>query len=223
MNYQDSDKILNATADLKFLLNRDYNKKAALEFVGNHYLLDKSERNYLQRKVYSKVKVKGRKSKIIPLSKIKGKPLYIDGYNVLITVESICSNDGSIVVCDDGILRDVNAVFGKYKCKDETETALNSIIALVKIYHPSDIQFFFDSQVSKSGELAKLAEQIIKEHEVQGSAHTAPNVDYQLINLSNETDGVVASSDSVIMDKVDYILDIPCFIHKIKKKNLSLF
>jgi hypothetical protein len=223
MKHQDSDKLLNATADLKFLLNRDYNKKAALEFVGNHYLLDKDERNYLQRKVYSTDKVKDRKSKIIPLSKIKGKTLLIDGYNVLITVESICNSDESIVVCDDGILRDINAVFGKYKCKDETTTALNSIIALVKIYSPSDIQFFFDSQVSKSGELAKLAEKIMKEQEVKGSAHTAPNVDYQLINLSNEIDGVVASSDSVIMDKVDYILDIPCFIRKIKKKNLSLF
>ena len=223
MKYQDSDKLMNATADLKFLLNRDYNKKASLEFVGNHYLLDKEERNYLQRKVYSTDKVKGRKSKIIPLSKIKGKPLFIDGYNVLITVESICGSDGSIVVCDDGILRDVNAVFGKYKCKDETTTALNSIIALVKIYHPSNIQFFFDSQVSKSGELAKLAEQIMEEQEVQGSAHTAQNVDHQLITLSNENEGVVASSDSVIMDKVDYVLDIPCFIRKIKKKNLSLF
>ena len=223
MKHLNSDKILNATADLKFLLNRAYNKKAALEFVGNHYLLDRDERNYLLRKVYSTEKIKDRKSKIIPLSKIKGKPLFIDGYNVLITVESICCSDKSIVVCDDGILRDVNAVFGKYKSNDETATALNSIIALVKIYHPSDIQFFFDSQVSKSGELAKLAEQIMKEHEVQGSAHTAPNVDYQLINLSNETNGVVASSDSVIMDKVNYILDIPCFILKIKKKNLSLF
>lgn len=222
MKYRDSDKVHNATADLKFLLNRDYNKKTALEFVGNHYLLDKDERNYLQRKVYSTDKVNGRKSKIIPLSKIKGKSLFIDGYNVLITVESIWRNDESIVFCEDGILRDLNAVFGKYRFNDKTTPSLNSIVALAKIYHPSNIQFFFDSQVSKSGELAKLAEKIMKEHEVNGSANTVPNVDYQLVNLSKEKDGVVASSDSVIMDKVDYILDIPCFIRKIKKKNLSL-
>ncbi|HTX61924.1 MAG TPA: DUF434 domain-containing protein [Methanobacterium sp.] len=223
MKYQDSQKLLNATADLKFLLNKDYNKKAALEFVGNHYLLDKDERNYLQRKVYSSEKSRGRKSKIIPLSKIKGKTLLIDGYNVLITVESICCADESIVVCDDGILRDVNAVFGKYKCKEKTSDALNSIVALVKIYHPANVQFFFDSQVSKSGELARLAEKILAEQEVKGSAITEPNVDYQLVNLAGETNGVVASSDSVIMDRVDYILDIPCFIRKIKKRNLSLF
>ena len=223
MKYQNSRKLQNATADLKFLLNKDYNKKAALDFVGNHYLLDKDERNYLQRKVYSTQKSKGRKSKIIPLSKIKGKKLLIDGYNVLITVESICSSDNSIVVCDDGILRDVNAVFGKYRCKDETRDALNSIVALVKIYHPADVEFFFDSQVSKSGELAQLAGKILIEHGVEGNARTEPNVDYQLVKESGETGGVVASSDSVIMDQVEYILDIPCFIHKIKKKNLSLF
>lgn len=221
MMYHSSENLENATSDLKFLLNKNYNKKAALDFVGNHYLLDKEERNYLQRKVYSTEASKGRKSKIIPLSKIKGKTLFIDGYNVLITVESICSSDGSIVVCDDGVLRDVNAVFGKYRCKEDTVNALNSVLALVKIYKPRDVQVFFDSQVSRSGELAKVTEDIMEKQGIQGSAHTAPNVDYQLITLSKESDGVVATSDSVIMDKVDNILDIPCFIHKIKKKHLS--
>ncbi len=221
MIYHSTKKLEDATSDLKFLLNKNYNKKAALEFVGNHYLLDKEERNYLQRKVYSTEASKGRKSKIIPLSKIRGKTLFIDGYNVLITVESICSSDGSIVICDDGVLRDVNAVFGKYKCKEDTVNALNSVLALVKIYKPQDVQVFFDSQVSRSGELARLTEEIMKKQEIKGSAHTAPNVDYQLITKSHEIEGVVATSDSVIMDKVDNILDIPCFIHKIKKKHLS--
>jgi hypothetical protein len=222
MKKQNSEKLRNATLDLKFLLNRNYNKKSALDFIGNHYLLDKKERNYLLRTVFSSEKAEGRKSKIIPLSKIKGKTLLIDGFNVLITVESICDAESSIVKCEDGVLRDINAVFGKYKCKKKTEDALNSIISLVKIYKPIKLQFFYDSQVSKSGELAKLTQDIMKEQEVEGSAETAHNVDYQLINLSKEINGVVASSDSVIMDKVDYILDIPCFIHKIKKKNLSL-
>ncbi|MCE5215100.1 MAG: DUF434 domain-containing protein [Methanobacterium sp.] len=217
-----SEKMQNATYDLKFLLNRDYHKKNALEFIGNHYLLNKEERNYLLRTVYSSEKSDGRRSKIVPISKIKGKNLFIDGYNVLITVESICKNENSIMMCEDGVLRDINAVFGKYKCKEKTKIALNSIISLVKIYKPTNVHFFFDSQVSKSGELSKITQQILLAQEVTGSADTASNVDYQLINLSNETDGVVATSDSIIMDKVDYILDIPSFILKIKKKNLSL-
>lgn len=219
---KNSQKMQNATYDLKFLLNREYPKKNALEFIGNHYLLDRDERNYLLRTIYSNEKSEGRRSKIVPISKIRGKNLFIDGYNVLITVESICKSENSIVICEDGVLRDINAVFGKYKCKERTKIALNSIISLIKIYQPINTHFFFDSQVSKSGQLSKITEQIMREQEVTGSAETAPNVDYQLINLSNETDGVVASSDSVIMDKVNYILDIPNFILKIKEKNLSL-
>ena len=222
MKYQNSEKLANANSDLKFLLNKNYNKKAALDFVGNHYLLNKEERNYLQRKVYSSEKSNDRKSKIIPLSRIKGKSLLIDGYNVLITVESIRKSDETIFICDDGILRDINAVFGKYKLNNETKNSLNAIMALVKIYQPADLRVCFDSQVSKSGELAKLTEKVMQEQRINGSAHTAPNVDYQLINQSNERNAVVASSDSVIMDKVDQILDIPSFIYKIKKKNLSL-
>jgi hypothetical protein len=222
MKYQISEKLDNANSDLKFLLNKNYNKKAALDFVGNHYLLNQEERNYLQRKVYSNEKSKNRRGKIIPLSKIKGKALLMDGYNVLITVESIRNCDETIVICDDGVLRDVNAVFGKYKMKDETKNALKSIMALIKIYQPRDLEVYYDGQVSKSGELVRLTEKIMQVQGIDGSALTAPNVDHQLITLSNEKDAVVASSDSVIMDKVDQILDIPSFIYKIKKKNLSL-
>lgn len=219
---KNSPKLQNATADLKFLLNRNYHKKTALDFIGNHYLLDKEERNYLQRTVYSREKSLNRKNKIVPLSKIKKKTLLIDGYNVLITIESIFKSEESVVVGDDGVLRDVNAVFGKYKYKNNTENVLNSIIALIKIYKPEFVRIFFDSQVSFSGKLAKLTREIMETLGVPGSADTAPNVDFQLINLSNKTDGVVATSDGVIIDKVNCILDIPCFMHKIKKKRISL-
>jgi len=222
MMIQNSLKLQDATSDLKFLLNRGYQKRMALDFVGNHYLLDKEERNFLQRTVFSHEKSQDRKNRLVPLCKIKGKTLLIDGYNVLITIESIFLSDGSVVICDDGVLRDVNAVFGKYKFKKNTENVINSIIALIKIYQPQMVRFSYDSQVSYSGELSKLTEQILKTHELSGSAETAPNVDYQLVKLSHDTDGVVATSDGIIIDKVQQVLDIPCFMHKIKKKNISL-
>ena len=212
-----------ASCDLRFLLNRGYRRKGALDFVGNRYLLDADERNFLQRTVFSNKKSQLRRSKIIPISRIKNKTLLIDGYNVLITTESICSGDDeSVVICDDGVLRDVNAVFGKYKCKKTTKKALNSIIALIKIYKPQNVRFFYDSPVSFSGELAKITQQIMEAHEVPGSAETLPNVDYELVKLSQNLEGVVASSDSVIMDKIYQMVDIPFFIKKIKEKGLVL-
>ena len=50
----------------------------------------------------------------------------------------------------------------------------------------------------------------MENHEIKGNAETAVNVDYQLVQLSHQTKGIVATSDGIIMDKVDHILDIPC-------------
>ena len=222
MKYQQSDKLHNASNDLRFLLNKGYKKVMSIEFVANHYLLNKKERNFLNRTVFSQNKSQSRKSKLIPLCKIKENTLLIDGYNVLITMESICSDDESIIIGDDGVIRDVNAVFGKYKFKDNTENALNSIMSLIRVYQPGNVKFFYDNPVSHSGKLAKLTKQIMENHEIKGNAETAVNVDYQLVQLSHQTKGIVATSDGIIMDKVDHILDIPCYIYKIKKKNLSL-
>ena len=194
----------------------------AIDFIGNHYLLNKNERNFLNRTVFSQTKSISRKVKVIPICKIKGNTLLIDGYNILITIESICSDEDSLIISDDGVMRDVNAVFGKYKFKEITENALNSILSLIRVYQPKDVKVFYDKPVSYSGKLAKLTERMMENHGIRGNAETAVNVDYQLIKLYHKTGGVVATSDGIIMDKVDYILDIPCYIYKIKKKNLSL-
>ena len=123
------DSLKNAAYDLKFLLNRGYRKKVALNLVTNKYLLDKNGRNYLVRKVFSDKESRERTAKIVDINNINNKTIFIDGYNVLISVETICKQEyDSLILCDDGILRDVKAVFGKYKTTSSTETALNYII-----------------------------------------------------------------------------------------------
>ena len=116
-----------ASYDLKFLLNRGYRKKIALNFVANKYLLDKNARNFWLGRFFQ---LKNhRKIKIVDIVNINNKTIFIDGYNVLITVESICNQEyDSIIMCDDGVLRDTNAIFGKYKINSPTEIALTNII-----------------------------------------------------------------------------------------------
>ncbi len=204
-----------ASYDLKFLLNRGYRKKIALNFVANKYLLDKKARNYLARKVFSTLISFNRIIKIVDISSINNKAIFIDGYNVLITVESICNQKySSIVMCDDGVLRDTNAIFGRYKINSHTEIALINIINMLKHYHPKCVYFLYDSPVSKSGELAKLTNSLLKDNKLHGNAVTNKNVDYELVKLVKHHDGVVATSDGVVMDKVENILDIPCGICK---------
>lgn len=211
-------KLQEAAYDLRFLLNRGYRKKGALQFVANKYVLDKHERNYLARSVFSHAKSKSRKEKIVDISKIKDQFLLVDGYNVLITVESIYREDyNSIILCDDMILRDLNAVFGKYKFSEITEKALDTIMSLLVKHNPSYVNFFFDSPVSFSGKLANLTEKFIDDYKLQGSANLSNNVDYEIIKLSKMEKGIVATSDSIIIDKVDRVVDIPNYILKIQK------
>ena len=204
-----------ASYDLRFLLNRGYKKSVALNLVANKYLLDKDGRNYLVRKIYSDDKSQHRYRKIIGINNIFNKTIFIDGYNVLISVETICNHDyDSLIMGDDGVLRDLKAVFGKYKINSTTENALNKIMKILSRYNPACIQFFYDSPVSKSGELAKITQSIIQIHKLNGSAVTIKNVDFELVKISREYSGIVATSDGPIIDKVNNVLDIPYWICK---------
>jgi hypothetical protein len=199
-----------ATYDLKFLLNRGYRKKGALNFVSNKYILSKNERNYLFRKTFSDSKSISRKEKLISMDDISERNVFVDGYNVLITSEVILNHDfDSLVMCDDGVLRDLKAVFGKYHMGTHTKKVIVFVLDLINQYKPICINFLYDRPVSKSGELAKLTNLILKEQGIKGKAETLNNVDYELIKRSKLFYGVVATSDGVIMDNAKRILDIP--------------
>ena len=212
---QPKGKLKDAAHDLRYLLDHGYKKKGAVAFVANRYLLGKRERNFLVRSVFSSQKSKDHKRKLVDIGRIKNKPLFVDGYNVLITTESIFDKRDSIVPCDDGVLRDVNAVFGKYKLSETTKKALNEIMSLIKKHNPSSAEFFFDSPVSFSGELAGLTRKLMDAHGLRGGATVSSIVDAELVSLSAKTDGIVATSDSVIMDKVERVVDVPGYIFKL--------
>lgn len=216
---QSKNKLQEAAYDLRFLLDRGYRKKGALTFVANKYVLNKQERNYLARSVFSSSKSRERGEKIVDISKIRDQFLFVDGYNVLITVESIYTEDyNSIVLCDDMILRDLNAVFGKYKFSEVTEEALSNILDVINVYNPAFVNFFFDTPVSFSGKLANLVNKLMEDYKLRGYTILSKNVDAEIIKLSKMNNGIVATSDSVIIDKVNKVVDIPRYILE-KHKN----
>jgi hypothetical protein len=204
----------NAAQDLKYLLDQGYRKKVALNFVGNHYLLTQEQRNYLARFVFSEIISQKRKDKITPLKSVKGNIILIDGYNVLITVETILINPAKLIIAQDGLVRDTSAVFGKYKIKKETIKSLNLILDTLITHKPSFVKFYFDKQVSFSGELSEMVINFLEVQDIPGTAMVSANVDYELVQEWKEKGGLVATSDGAMVDKVDHIIDIPLFIIK---------
>ncbi|WP_297501032.1 DUF434 domain-containing protein, partial [Thermococcus sp.] len=94
-----------AYLDLKYLLNRGYRKKNALSFVANHYRLTAEERHLLARCVFPDSWMEEVRRKLLKPGELKGKTLAIDGFNVLITLESLLG--GRAILCEDGLVRDL--------------------------------------------------------------------------------------------------------------------
>lgn len=193
-----------AIVDFRYLLNRGYNRQSALKLVGDRYQLSSTERNVLFRGVCSGKIAESRKSKIVPIEHIREKLLAIDGYNVLNTIESALAGK-TLLLCDDGLVRDISAVHGKYKISELTGKALLLIFEIFELYTPRSFCFFLDSQVSKSGELASLIRSKISERELSGTAVAVKQADVSLLDYGE----VVATSDSVIVDKLNAVVDIP--------------
>lgn len=192
-----------AICDLRFLLNRGYNRDAALNLVANRHRLASRQRNFLLRAVFSGEEAKIGRRKIT--LEIKNKELIIDGYNVLITVETALKGEEAFL-CDDGVVRDAAASYGKHRITNITEKATALILESLAREQIKSALFVFDSQVSKSGELCKLVRKKIANMKIRGEAKAIKAVDYALVQSK---DKVVCSSDRAVIKKAKRVLDLP--------------
>lgn len=196
-----------AAVDLRYLLDRGYRKESALRLIGDKYQLDKSERLVLYRSTYSKNEIQNVKEKMLESSMVAGKDLWIDGFNVLNTVEAALKGE-LLILCDDGIVRDFSQVYGRYRFSQLTLSSLQLIMGELKNLHPSCVRVFYDSQISKSGEIAKITREVISNLGLRGDAETTKTVD----SILSKTDAVVCTSDSVILSACRYIFDLAGYI-----------
>jgi hypothetical protein len=212
------EELRDAVCDLRYLLERGYKRKAAVDYVSNRYRLPTADRNLLLRAVYPRVEAAEHRRKLVGAPDIRGEEVLIDGYNVLITVEALLQGR-TLVLCDDGYLRDTSAVYGKYRIDEGTLSALDAILGFLKKYslHPV---FIFDSQVSRSGELCGLIRERLREHGLPGDARTATQADKTLRRSGREK--VISTSDTAVIKNAGRILDIPSHIAGHEEKIIRL-
>ena len=185
-------------------MNRGYPKESAIRFVSDHHRLLEEQRFVLTRVVVASDTAKAREDKIQPLEALHGSALFIDGYNVLISVESLLGGK-PVYLCDDGILRDIQGIFRNYRLSDLTAPALDAIFDLLSSACPTVTEVLLDQQISMSGRLAVLTRRAMAEHDVLGMVRTARDVDRQL----KEMKGVIATGDGNIIDAAVSVVDIP--------------
>ena len=208
-------KIVRAVQNLRYLLNQGYPRESAVNFVANHYRFLLNQRHLLARCVFSKLEIAKHRRKAIRASAVRGKRLGVDGYNVLITLESIFTRK-QVVRCDDGYIRDLRAIFGKYRVSPATTRALAELLRIITRAKPSHVELLFDKQVSRSGELSGMVRRRLEQAGLKGDAQAIGGVDLKLRSFD-----VVASSDRAVIRRAKAIWDIPAEL--LKRKKVKVF
>ena len=184
-----------AADDLGYLLTRGYASNSALEIVGNRYRLNKRQRTALLRISASEQSIAKRKKTNCSIASLQNERVEIDGFNLLILLESALSG-AYILKCRDGAYRDMSSVHGSYKRVVQTENAIQLIGRVLKEVGVDSVCWYLDQPVSNSGRLkSKLLE--ISE---------ANDFDWE-VELVYSPDKVLAESTAIVVTSDAWILD----------------
>lgn len=201
-----------AIKDIIYLYDRNYSERTVIQAVGNRYKLNREERMILFRGIPKHTY--NLHINLLNADEIINKIIFIDGFNVLITIESYLN--GIIVFQGiDGITRDIAGLHSKMSKQDIRNKAISALMKSFELLKPKEIEFILDKQVSKSGELSHALNELFKKNNINGKAYTNRSVD-QILKTSNN---IVCSSDSIIISKISAVFDLPYFIIKNIFKN----
>ncbi|NJE61503.1 DUF434 domain-containing protein [Thermococcus sp. 21S7] len=199
--------LLDAYRDLKYLLNRGYRKRYALEFVANHYRLTKGERYLLARCAFSDEWIYDVRRKLLRPEELGGRVLGIDGFNVLITLESLL--EGRAILCEDGLVRDLKYQ-GRYRLNEGTGRLLHDLARALGGLGLKKAVFFYGSAVPRSGEVKRLTEEAPLLEGVNSEVRLVRSPDFEL--KAFET---VATADIGIISKVPHVFDLAAYVGRL--------
>lgn len=210
-------QLKDAILDLRYLLERGYPRERAVDFIGDRYRLKGKHRNLLYRCVFSQREAWGHIDRALTPPEIEGERLCIDGYNVLITVES-CILGREFFMCDDGFTRDISGVYGKYRMKEATDSSMEMILRALKELKAESSTIYFDSAVSFSGELARRFREEGRNLGLALKVRVVKRGDARVKSCR----GIACSSDRAIIEDSEGVFDLGGYIVGGYKKPFKL-
>jgi hypothetical protein len=185
-----------ATADLCWLLSRDYTAPSALKLVGDRYQLSVRQRSAIERCACSAESKARREDRRVGPERLAARTLWIDGYNVLTTVE-VALGGGVLLGAADRTYRDLASMHGTYRKIAETIPALELLGGMAAAWDTAAWTWFFDRPVSNSGRLKGIMERLAAERGWAWKIELVQNPDTVLAE-ARET---IATADSVVLDR----------------------
>ena len=185
----------NAVDDFCFLLSRGYSENSIGQLVGNRYKLNARQRIAIHRISASAAQIQARKEKeVLPIA-LKGQTVEIDGFNILILLESALSG-GYILEARDGSMKDISSIHGSYKRVIKTEESIFIIGDTLQTLGIAKAKWYLDQPVSNSGRLKTFLLEIAAKRQFNWEVELVYNPDKQL----GESQNIVITSDGWILD-----------------------
>jgi hypothetical protein len=196
-----------AVADMSWLLNKGYSDGASLKLVGDRYRLTDRQRKVVMRGACTDHAAENRKVKNISKEELSGKEVWIDGFNVIIALETAMSG-GYLFLGRDGLLRDNSSVHGSYRQVDETLQCIQWCGQFLEGVGANSIHWLLDQPVSNSGRLLTAMYQLSEQGKWGWTVELVPSPDAIL----KQVDGVIATSDAIILDQAEAWIDLPYWV-----------
>jgi hypothetical protein len=186
-----------AVGDLSWLLSREYATPSALKVVGDRYGLNVRQRTAVMRCACADGAREARRAREVALEDVGGRPVWVDGYNVLTTVEAALAG-GLVIVGRDGCWRDMASMHGTWRRVEETPVALGSVGEVLERAGVGEVVWYLDSPVSNSGRLRAVIEEVARERAWPWRVELVLDPDKLLVAAGDDV--VVATADSVVLD-----------------------
>jgi hypothetical protein len=235
------ERLRTGVGEFSWLLTRGYAPDSALKLVGDRYGLTARQRMAVRRSSCSDPSREQRRAKQVAAAQARGQTVAVDGYNVLITIESALSG-ALIFIGRDGCCRDIASIHGTYRKIEETVPAIELILDSLWKLGPRHVDWYLDRPVSNSGRLKALIADVLEARASTGQddtprdrasgdprvealasgdrpptrlpAHTSWNI--ELVDSPDSVlaahPGLVASSDSVVLDRCSQWLNLAAHI-----------
>jgi hypothetical protein len=185
-----------AATDLGFLLDRGYANTAALKLVGDRFALDARQRLLLMRATCPTTAVVARQQKRVDAAALAGRTLWIDGFNVLTTIEAALAG-GVLLRGRDGCTRDMASMHGTWRRVDETTPAAVLVGEVLAQIGVAKAHVLLDRPVSNAGRFALLLRGLASERRWNWQVELSNSPDRELAVVTE----VIATADGPLLDR----------------------
>jgi hypothetical protein len=183
-----------ASQHVTYLIDNGYDLKQASTFVGDHFQLSERQRIAIMRSVATHEQLADRHAKEVPIERLGGTAVWIDGLNTIITLEVMLAGS-TLLSCMDGAVRDLASLRGTYRLIPETTEAARLLFDVLQSADVQTVTILLDQPVSNSGRLKGLLDEMGKDQSFALDVRVQGKVDQALFGKE-----YVISSDSVVLD-----------------------